>query len=108
MATKKSVNKPKPADRYPNPQPAVSDTSGGSLADFKNMLLNTPERAANNLLNVVKSTPLGIATQTAIKGVNTFKSEGYKAAVKEQAKIAIDLYDHQLNVLRTAIAHMED
>ena len=27
---------------------------------------------------------------------------------KEQAKIAIDLYDHQLNVLRTAIAHMED
>lgn len=88
MATKKSVNKPKPADRYPNPQPAVSDTSGNNLADFKNMLLNTPERAANNLLNVVKSTPLGIATQTAIKGVNTFKSEGYKAAVKEQAKIA--------------------
>jgi uncharacterized glyoxalase superfamily protein PhnB len=27
---------------------------------------------------------------------------------KEQAKIAIDLYDHQLNVLRTAIAHMEE
>jgi hypothetical protein len=35
MAKNKSVNKSKPADRYPNPQRAVSDTSGGSLADFK-------------------------------------------------------------------------
>lgn len=80
--------KPVPRNRGMKPNLAVSDTSGGSLADFKKTLLNTPERAANNLLNVVKSTPLGIATQTAIKGVNTFKSEGYKAAVKEQAKIA--------------------
>jgi hypothetical protein len=38
MAKNKSVNKSKPADRYPNPQPAVSDTSGGSLADFKNIV----------------------------------------------------------------------
>ena len=38
MAKKKSANKSKPADRYPNPQPAVSDTSGGNLADFKNIV----------------------------------------------------------------------
>jgi hypothetical protein len=88
MAPKKPV---KPKERQtvkPASQKAVADTSGGSLASFKNILLNTPERAANNLLNVVKSTPLGIATQTAIKGANTFKEKGYKAAVTEQAKIA--------------------
>jgi len=81
----------KPTERQtvkPASQKAVADTSGGSLASFKNILFNTPERAANNLLNVVKSTPLGIATQNAITGVNTFKEKGYKAAVTEQAKIA--------------------
>lgn len=66
----------------------TANPPGGSLADFKNILFNTPQRAANNIINVVKSTPLGIATQNAIKGVNTFKEKGYKAAVTEQAKIA--------------------
>ena len=81
----------KPKERQtvkPSSQKAMADTSGGSLADFKNILFNTPQRAVNNLIDVVKSTPLGIATQTAAKGVNTFKTKGYKAAVTEQAKIA--------------------
>ena len=59
-----------------------------NLSDFKDAVLNTPERAAKNLFNVAKSTPLGIATQTAVKGANTYKNKGYKAAVTEQAKIA--------------------
>ena len=59
-----------------------------NLADFKTAILNTPERAATNLANVAKSTPLGIAIQNAAKGVTTFKNEGYKAAVTQSAKTA--------------------
>jgi hypothetical protein len=59
-----------------------------NLSDFKDAVLNTPERAVTNITNVVKSTPIGIAVQNAAKGVTTFKNEGYKAAVTQSAKTA--------------------
>lgn len=59
-----------------------------NLSDFKDAVLNTPQRAVNNITNVVKSTPIGIAAQNAAKGVTTFKNEGYKAAVTQSAKTA--------------------
>lgn len=45
MAEKKSV----PRNRGMKPNLAVSDTSGGSLADFKNALLNAPKIAAKGI-----------------------------------------------------------
>jgi hypothetical protein len=59
-----------------------------NLSDFKDAVLNTPERAVTNITNVVKSTPIGIAVQNAAKGITTFKNEGYKAAVTQSAKTA--------------------
>lgn len=59
-----------------------------NLADFKQAVLNTPQRAVKNAVNVAKSTPIGVAVQTANKGYSTFKNKGYKAAVAQQAQIA--------------------
>ena len=59
-----------------------------NLSDFKDAVLNTPERAVTNITNVVKSTPIGIAVQNAAKGYTTYKNEGYKAAVTQSAKTA--------------------
>jgi hypothetical protein len=88
MASRKDPKAKENQARKPVAQKAMADTSGSNLADFKKVVLNTPQRAANNLLNVVKSTPLGIAAQTAAKGAATYQNKGYKAAVTQQAKIA--------------------
>ena len=83
------------APRKPNksrrdkPNDSLANQVGGWLGGpVQAAIYSTPARAVQNLQNVAKNNPIGIAVQRAMSGAQTFRNEGYLSAVQQQAKIA--------------------
>jgi len=87
------AKKYKPADRYPNPKSAVSDTSGSNLADFKNKAIDTVTgKIAKTFLGPLSNI---LSNQTArtvaaeISGINDVKRFAKDRSVSNAAMVGL-------------------
>lgn len=74
------------------PKNLINDVGNWLGGPVRQAIASTPARTVQNIQNVAKNNPIGLAVQNAMSGYSTFRDKGYVEAVKGQAKIiAVDL-----------------